>query len=340
MTKIIKLSPSAISSFRACGGRYFLGYEERITTVEDKEILRFGSGWHDMQEYRYTVPDCTIEVMSAYLDERYANCPQSISIEKWEVEKYTLLAAFIAYCEHFQEKEDIISSEQRFELMLRHPQTHVPIRDGKLVGRVDKFKRDGNRVKVKEYKTTGRDISTGSDYWRELEQNIQPRSYVYALHRMIEKGEIDLGAMVGSVEYDVFRRPGIKPKASVKKELVVSGAPAGKYIYYGMTFAISNGEIPNIETPPMFFARLLADMKDRPNFYFARREIAIPTKELEDFEQELFNLYRLIKFCRENKAWDFDKSACSSPFHCTYKDICLNNVDITENLPPNFTRRK
>lgn len=246
----IRLSPSAIQSFRACPLRYKLSYIDRIQTVDDKEVLRVGTNWHALFEVAYDAPKGSdlLKVITEYMDKTYEVCPDYIRIEDWEKEKYTLLYSFLAYCDHYREQQEEIASEIKFEFALRHPRLGHEIKNCVITGRIDKLVKNGPRICVKEYKTTGHQINAGSDYWRGLERQIQPRLYVYALYRMIEAGELD-PLVVSEVEYDVFKKPDIRPKIPVKDniEFNLTG-----FIYYSTAF---EGEVPEMESEEMLNAR-------------------------------------------------------------------------------------
>lgn len=330
----IRLSPSAIQCFRACPSRYQKQYVEWINTVADKEALRVGTNYHALHEVAYDVPKgkSVLDAVVAYLDKTYEVCPDYIQIEKWEQEKFTLLYSFLAYCEHYQEPQEVIASEIKFDFPLRHPRLGHEITDCAITGRIDKLIKIGPRISVKEYKTTSWDIGGGSDYWRDLERHIQPRLYVYALHRMIESGELD-PLIVSEVEYDVFKKPGIRPKKPVKKDVVVS---KDAFVYYEQQFA---GEVPDVETGAMYGARLFADIQADPFKYFARRPITVLAQDIASIEFELYNLYNLIKYCKKNKYWDIHPDSCTKPFRCEYKPLCDTRWDmVKDELPSNFKR--
>lgn len=330
----IRLSPSSIQSFRACPLRYRRQYIDRVNTVEDKEALRVGTNYHAMHEIAYDAPPGinVLDAVIAHLDKTYETCPDYIQIEKWEQEKFTLLYSYLAYCEHYQEPQEIIASEIKFDFPLRHPRLGHDITDCAITGRIDKLIKLGPRISVKEYKTTSWDIGGGSDYWRDLERHIQPRTYVYALHRMIEAGEIE-PLIVSEIEYDVFKKPGIRPKKPTKKDVKIVG---GGFTYHEQFF---EGEVPDIETGAMFGARLYIDITMDPFKYFARRPITVLAQDIAAIEFELYNLYSLIKYCKKNNFFDVHPDSCTRPFKCEYKNLCdIHFNDNEDELPSSYKR--
>ena len=330
----IRLSPSSVQCFRRCPLCYKLSYIDRIKLIREKEALRQGTNWHALFEIAHKAPEKSdlFSVITNYLDKTYEVCPDYIRIEDWEQEKFTLLYSFLAYCNHYQEPQNIIASEIKFEFPLRHPRLRHEISDCVVTGRIDTLIQDGPRIKIKDYKTTSWDIGPGSDFWQNLERQIQPRLYVYALHRMIERGEIE-PLVISEVEYDVFKKPGIRPKKIAKKDLIT----IDKELFYYDT--IIEGPVPERETGSMFGARLFNDIVNDPFKYFVRRPITVLAQDIESIEQELYNVYKLIKYCKQNNFWDIDPYSCSKPFKCEYCLLCDQHIDPDKNELPDTYKR-
>jgi hypothetical protein len=93
------------------------------------------------------------------------------------------------------------------------------------------------------------------------------------------------------------------------------------------------------ETPGMFGARLFQDMTTRPEFYFARREIAFTDAELEDFRYQVWALQRTMAEMELTGHWYENEQQCEATFKCCYCPICYNNVDVYHGqTPPGFKR--
>ena len=100
------------------------------------------------------------------------------------------------------------------------------------------------------------------------------------------------------------------------------------------TFAIK-------ETPEMFGARLLADIGERPDFYFARKELARTEADFERFEKELYGIYKSLKFIDSIGAFWHNEQQCEATFKCPYIPYCYNNVEMdSSNLPDGFKLTK
>jgi len=152
-----------------------------------------------------------------------------------------------------------------------------------------------------EHKTAGCDIGPDSDYWIRLRGNPQVMQYILAARQ--------LGWDVSRVIYDVARKPAIRVKQN--------------------------------ETPEQFGERLAIDTKERPEFYFARRDVPILEDDLAEFEIQRNVLARQILTCRA-EARRHDHQERGFPRNigemtcklCDYSSFCLQNVIPDLNHPP------
>ena len=114
------------------------------------------------------------------------------------------------------------------------------------------------RTAVVEHKTTGEDISPAAEYWTRLRFNGQLFLYVLAARAN--------GWDVDTVVYDVIRKPAIRQRAN--------------------------------ETAEQYGERLADDCAGRPDFYFARREVAVFDGALAEFEIQRDAICRMLLHCR------------------------------------------
>lgn len=157
------------------------------------------------------------------------------------------------------------------------------------------------RLVLVEHKTTGDSVEAGSDYWLRLRANQQVLQYVLAAR--------SLGWDIQEVLYDVTRKPMIRQRAS--------------------------------ETAEAFGERLRQDSLERPDFYFARREVPILEDDLEEFRTQRLELGKLIlelrqaekRVRRREQAWprNMNSMACRG---CEYSGFCLQNTAINLEQPP------
>ena len=157
------------------------------------------------------------------------------------------------------------------------------------------------RLALVEHKTCGTDISADSDYWLRLRFNQQVYQYVLAARA--------LGWDVQVVIYDVTRKPAIRQKQN--------------------------------ETAAEFGDRLVADAKERPEFYFARREVPILDQDLAEFEVQRLALSRQILFFRSaarnarrpEHGWPRNCNEMTCKF-CEFESFCMANVSADAAHPP------
>lgn len=157
------------------------------------------------------------------------------------------------------------------------------------------------RLALVEHKTTSADVGPDSDYWLRLRSNPQINQYVLAAW--------SLGWDVAAVIYDVTRKPSIRVKQS--------------------------------ETPEQYADRLAADTQERPDFYFARREVPILEDDLEEFGIQRLELARMILNFRAasrrsrlpHHGWPrhLTEIHCKT---CDYASFCLQNIVPDPALPP------
>ncbi len=157
------------------------------------------------------------------------------------------------------------------------------------------------RLALVEHKTTSADIGPDSDYWLRLRANPQVLQYVLAAW--------SLGWDLGIVIYDVTRKPSIR----VRKD----------------------------ESPEEYSERLTADTANRPDFYFARREVPILEDDLAEFQVQRLELSRLIlnfraagrKTRSPEQAWPRHLTEMHCKL-CDYSSFCLQNILPDPALPP------
>jgi len=157
------------------------------------------------------------------------------------------------------------------------------------------------RLALVEHKTTSDNLDADSDYWQRLRFNPQIYQYVLAARA--------LGWNVQVVIYDVTRKPMIKQRQA--------------------------------ETAEEFGDRLLADTRTRPDFYFARREVAVLDQDVEEFAIQRLELSRLILLLRAasrrarrpEHAWPRNCGGMTCRF-CEFEPFCLQNISVDPSQPP------
>ena len=362
--RCIHLSASAISTFKACPTRYRNAYVEGIRSDEDSTPLRIGTSWHALHEdyhaARLAGEEDPFGVAIARLNGMYEHVPDNKTEEEWAIERVTLAACFTGYLWYYRDDDDIetIATEVSFELPLKHPDIgmDLPLEEVKVLGRIDRLVRRNGMISVGDYKSTSGSIKSDSSFWGHLRLDTQISLYVLAAKTLFPEMDI-AGAF-----YDVWHKPTIKPKAMSQKNtkaLVETGEYCGTEfkVEVGLNDEAENGvlsvrvdgrlaEIEHgkkgyaiRETPELYGARLLQDIYERPDFYFARRDIPRTDDDIRKFEKQLYNIYQSMKRMQLSGHWFENEHACEATFRCPYISLCYPNVDITNGHTPAGFRR-
>ena len=308
-----------------------------------------------------------------HLNAQYETVPSWKTEEEWEIERQILITSFVGYLWYWEDDmPEPVAQEVPFDLPLHEPLTGMPVPTERVIrrGKIDEIVRWQGCLGNLERKSTSRGIGPDSDYWERSRKDTQVSMYALAFADMREHGlaeygiEVQPGERVGNTIYDVWHKPTIKPKKLSQKDtatLIETGEYCGQpfeveevadqvqgvlvYTVNGQRVEADLGKSgkPAIqETPGMFAARLLADIQERPEFYFARREIVRTDAELARFRGELFNIYQAMKAYSENGCWFENESQCRATFSCAYIPICYgpgaDAVCDGETTPPGFTR--
>jgi len=160
------------------------------------------------------------------------------------------------------------------------------------------------RLALVEHKTTSDSVEAGSDYWLRLRLNQQVMQYLVAARA--------LGWDVHVILYDVTKKPAIRQKQN--------------------------------ETAAAFGDRLAADTQERPDFYYARREVPVLDQDLEEFKVQRYELSKLILALRQaerrtslrEQAWPRNVNGMSCQ-GCEFAGFCLQGVHAdAEHVPAGF----
>ena len=163
------------------------------------------------------------------------------------------------------------------------------------------------RLALVEHKTTGEDISPTADYWTRLQFNGQLFLYVLAARAN--------GWDVDTVIYDVIRKPAIRQKTN--------------------------------ETAEQYGERLSADCAERPDFYFARREVAVLDSALAEFEIQRDVICKMLLHCKAaarkaalpEQGWARNCNGVTCR-NCDYAGFCMQCVHVDEaHVPAGFKLR-
>ena len=175
----------------------------------------------------------------------------------------------------------------------------------------------------------------------------------------------ELNPSISGLLHDVFHKPSIRPKKLTladSKKFVESGKYCDREFevvvpdYYpdepiqvtvdGIGAEVEPGKKEGTyairETPAMFGVRFLADIVERPAYYFVRKEIPFSDQELLDFRYQLWSLQRTMAEMERTGYWYENESQCEAvgSFTCPYTSLCYNNIKCCdgETVPNGFKR--
>ena len=319
-----------------------------------------------------------VDLMGAtirYLNVTYAEVPENKTHDQWETERIIVLYSLSGYRWLFPDihkRFKPIANEIWFELPIFNPDTGKKLSKAVEVGRIDGIIQDieTGLYYVKERKSTGWTIE-GTKYWDRLKIDPQITDYlraarIYQMAGRLEKfGIMRDEPLIQGAWYDVWRKPEIAPKKlsqadskkfvetgeyfgekfEIKEYKMSASCNRGGFDINGVpttsTIGAKEGSFSIFETPEMFGARLLADIAERPNFYFAQREIPRTDLQIEKFEWGLFKQAQIMRHVKEKKLWVPNDRACEVPFRCDFKDICYAGIELgPDDVPEGFEKYK
>jgi hypothetical protein len=316
-----------------------------------------------------------LEIAVELATDVYTTVPDWADATEWAVEREIVACGLAAYSWLYppgSSEYETVATELEFDLPLVNPETGRPTPSFRRVGKIDRIIRHkGNgRLLIQENKSTSKSIDSDSTYWLRLRKDTQSKVYIVAARNM----NLPQGQPSGLL-HDVFHKPQISPKKLTQAEsaefvktgeycgqsfavgrLNVGGVgdqPVVAYLVDGVEAQIELGAEPKPkkdgtcaprafairETPGMFGARLLQDMTTRPEFYFARQEIAFTDQELKAFEYQVWALQKNMAEMERTGFWFENEGSCETTWKCPFCSLCYNNVDVFNGqTPPGFKR--
>jgi len=328
-----RLTASRLSLLRRCPAAHEKRYEQLLERDTDMHYFRMGQAWHYAHELWASSIDEPL-VLAAIWDDYDPRYP---------IERETIIAMLTGYWWYWKDQPlDVIDPELKFDIPLLNPATGRASRLFTLAGKMDGIVKMGafesDRLAVLERKTTSEDIAPDSQYWLRLRLDPQISQYFIAAQ--------ELGYNVQAVMYDVARKPSIKPK----QVPILDGdglkqvfGPDGQRVFNARDGKPRQSAdtardwklLTREESPDEFGARLLADIYERPEWYFARREIPRLHDDIEVFRRELWQKAKELRLRQRHGWWPREGVStmltCQS---CAYADLCLQSITVDPNGPP------
>lgn len=340
MTKSL-ITNSRATSFKRCRRRHWWEYELQIRPENDAKALRMGSAVHAGLDV--LKQGGTLETAFETAGQFYAFLPEGQDEQAWEYESTTVACLVSGWLWRWGERGglDVVASEASFQMELRNPATGASTPNYDLAGKMDGVVRfEDARLSVLEHKTVSEDLAESSDYWQRLQMDSQISLYVYAAR--------ELGHPVHGVLFDVIRKPTIRPEA-----VPLTDRNGFKIVLdrNGNRVMTKDGRKPRetasaaegyvLQTRPMsgdeWAAKLTADIGQRPEYYFARREIARLDSEIEEAMEEFWDLQKTLQEARLRDRWYRTVSRDTCPY-CPFFSLCSSKYAPDSPLPEGFVR--
>lgn len=315
------LTNSSMSTFRRCPRAYLHRYVDGYVPDVEAHYFSFGRAWHLAMQLR-TQGESQEVVISRALEGTTDPLTQ-----------HTLAVLIAGYFWLYGDDaaHNVIECETAFAVPIVNPETRRKCKWADYRGKRDLvYRRADGRITLREYKTVGTSIAPDSDYWMRLRADYQISFYVNAAR--------DAGIAIDEIEYDVVRKPEIVPKQipltdadGVKIVLDADGVRVrtkdGKKWRESGDAAAGYVMQTRTETPEEFADRLMADIQERPEFYYARREIARTDDELLEARRAMWSQQEVIKQTANND-WYFRSVGPFSCDRCEYREPCLSGIPV------------
>lgn len=323
------LTNSGMTTLRACPRKYQLAYVIGLRRDEEHKALTLGKAFHAAADHYERTGDIAASVNVA--TDMYAVVPEWVSdLSAWNEQRVVVQCLITSYFIRYADSPLVtMESELAFEMPLPSPDAKYtksgrPDRrnESKTVrkaGKIDRIvKLPDGRLAVLETKTTGESINDGAEYWERLRLDSQISYYVHAARA--------LGYDVSTVLYDVIHKPGIA---------LAKATPVDKRKYKkdGTLYANMRDQDESLDE---YAERLMTDIASRPDFYFARREIARTDADLAAAQREWWDWASILRENRAQDRWPKNPSSCFAMGRCQYHEVCATGMDVTKNVPMGF----
>ena len=333
-----KLTHSRMASFKACRRRHWWEYEVGLRRQTDARALRVGTAVHtglDVLKGGFGLPEAIEAIGDLYVD-----VPDSADPYDWSIEQETIEALVAGYEWRWRLAPLVVeATEQVFRLPLPNPETGASSTVWDVAGRIDGIVQvEDGRLAVLEHKTTSDSLDPDSDYWRRLQLDHQITLYVWAARQ--------LGYQIETVLYDVIRKPSIRPEqvplldadglkivldANGERVMTIQGRPR-QTGDRALGYTLQSRPM----TPEEWGHKLLGDIYQRPEYYYARVEIARLDSDIADFIDELWDIQKILRDAQSRGRWykTVSRDTCS---YCPYFGLCSSKHDPAK-VPEGFVK--
>ena len=320
------ITHSELQTGKTCLRQMYFRYQLGLRPIQDALPLRLGKAIHYGLHLRKLTMMGTPLKHNTILDQvlaEYDKNKPNVESYSWEIERVTIAAMLNCYCWRWAEQDKqikYVASELTFSIPIVNPDSNKISRTFNVAGVIDGIATlpDG-RLAIVEHKTSGQDVGIESDYWKQLRIDSQISLYFMAAKR--------LGYDVETIIYDVLRKPTIRPYHATPTD-------KRKYKADGSLYANMHDKD---EAPDDYGLRFVADIGERPDFYYSRREIPRLDADIEEFRHELWQNAKMLQECKKYNRWYRNTRACIGFGRCPYFNLCTTGYDIQSGVvPDNF----
>lgn len=330
------ITNSSMRCLKNCPRQFYYKYEKGLRPAREATALRFGSAFHFGLELIGNGEH--IDDAAEAIRDKYQIRPEWADEHDWAVECETVIRLLYAHQWRWQgDGYEVIAAESVFNLPILNPETGAATPLFRRSGKIDrKVKLPDGRIALQEFKTTSDDVGPDSDYWSILRLDPQVSGYFAA--------DDSLEAII----YDVTRKPTIRPSqiplldADGIKIVVDADGNRVKNKTGGWRQSGDSAQgfklQTRTETPQEFGERLTADIGERPDYYFARMEVARLSSDIDEYHAELWQDQQLLRHRQKLNLWTKNPGRNTCDF-CEFKSLCFNSTyPINGEVPAGFVR--
>ena len=322
-----KLTHSRKQAFLRCRRQHYYAYELGWRRESNPKALRIGTAGHVGLETLQVTGDIAQAMIA--VRRCYEECPDHIDDYEWQIERETVMTLVAGYDWRWSESDvEILATELSFAHRLPRSRTWD------VAGKVDGICRVDDRVLVLEHKFLGESIASDADLWDRVRLDSQISTYTSAARR--------LGYDCSGALYDVIRKPTIRPVLvdfldDDGQKIIIDGTGARVFDPDGSPRQTASKKCgyavkKRLMTPAEWSDKLLADIAQRPEYYYQRVEVPRLTADLANHDNEFRRVASDISSARKsNSHYRHVDRHCS---HCAFSGLCEQDLPSTDALPP------
>ncbi|GAA4441495.1 hypothetical protein [Bremerella cremea] len=332
------LTTNRMQSFKMCRRKHYFEYELGLRQQVDARSLRITTAGraalHALQHERSLV--AALDALRPF----YEPCPPATDRREWDYERETVACLIAGYRWRWGEPLTMIARPKRFQLPVINPKTGAASTIWDTAGQWDGIAKmpNGQTVVVK-HRFTAEDLSSEGSFWTRQQLD-------HRVTHLLDAGR-QLGHTLDGVLLDVIRKPLIRPgtlpmldEAGHKVVIDRSGHrvfnPNGQprqTAHAAKGFTLQTRPM----TPLEWGEKLLEDIGQRPEFYYARQVISRRDEEIAEMQSEAWEVQQTIRDAQNKQRWfkTVSRDTCSL---CSFLTLCTSQFDPQQGTPRGFVR--